>query len=150
LVGRISYAVPADVQVSFRIWPFLLIFMNTGAGLWMILAHSLFQDDKRVLRGMIVACAVQFALSAINAFGYLGRESSVLLSEAYPPVVRFIFGPLPIAMQAVFAFLALYWAARGWRSDLDEGRRLLRGLFLVVVGGLSFGISIAELLLFGE
>src|SRR5688572_23195384 len=121
LAGRISYAVPADVQVSFRIWPYLLIFMNMASGFLMILAHSLFQDDKRVPRWMIAACAVQFLLSAINALGYVGRESSVLQSEAYPAIVNFVFGPLPIAMQSVFALLALYWAARGWRIDVDEG-----------------------------
>jgi hypothetical protein len=88
LVGRISYAVPADVQVSFWIWPYLLIFMNMGSGFWMILAYSLFQDDKRVPRWMIVACAVQFLLSAINAFGYVGRNSSVLQSATYPAACR--------------------------------------------------------------
>src|ERR1700761_4299063 len=96
---------------------------------------------------MIVACAVQFLLSAINAFGYIHRDSSVLQSTTYPATVNFIFGPLPIAMQSAFAFLALYWAARGWRADLDEDRRVLRGLFLIVVGGLSFGISVTELCL---
>jgi AraC-like DNA-binding protein len=150
LVGRISYAVPADVQVSFWIWPYLLAIMNTGAGLWMILAYSLFQDDKRIPRWMIVACAVQFVLSAVNAFGYVGRDSSVLQSPTYPASVNFVFGPLPIAMQAVFAFLSLYWAARGWRADVDEGRRFLRGVFLIVVGSLSLGISVAELYLLGE
>ena len=149
LVGRISYAVPTDVQVSSEIWPVLLIFMNTGPGLWMILAYSLFQDDTRIPRWMIVACAVQFLLSAINAFGYVGHDSSVLQSATYPAIVRFIFGPLPIAMQSAFAFLALYWAARGWRADLDQGRRLFRGLFLIVVGGLLLGVSAAELYLFG-
>ncbi len=149
LVGRISYAVPADVQVQFRIWPFLLTFMNMGPGFWMILAYSLFQDDKRMPRWIIVAFAAQFLLSAINAFGYVGRTSSMLLSPEYPAIVNFVFGPLPIAMQSTFAFLALYWAARGWRVDLDESRRFLRALFLIVVGGLSFGISVAELYLFG-
>ena len=147
LLGRLSYAVPADVRVSFWIWPFLLVFMNIGSGFWMILAFSLFQDDKRIPRWMIVACAVQFLLSATNAFGYMNRDSSVLQSATYPASINFIFGPLPIAMQSAFAFLALYWAARGWRADLDEGRRVLRGVFLIVVGGLSFGISVAELCL---
>ncbi|MEO8315486.1 MAG: helix-turn-helix domain-containing protein [Pseudomonadota bacterium] len=149
LVGRLSYAVAAEVQVSFWIWPILLTLMNMGAGLWMILAYSLFQDDKRVPRWMIIAFAGQFLLSAINAFGYVGRDSSVLQSAAYPPVVNFVFGPLPIAMQSAFAFLALYWAARGWRGDLDDSRRVLRGLFLVVVGGLSLGITATEVYLFG-
>lgn len=148
LVGRTSYAVPVDVQLVFWIWPYLLILMNMGPGFWMILAYSLFQDDKRIPGWIIAAFAVQFLLSAINAFGYVGRASSVLLSDAYPPVVNFIFGPLPIAMQAAFAFLALYWAARGWRVDLDESRRFLRGLFVVAVSGLSFGITLAEFYLF--
>ena len=147
LVGRISYAVPADVQVSFSIWPYLLIGMNMGTGFWMILAYSLFQEDRRIPRWMIVAFAVQFLLSAINAFGYVGRESSVLQSPAYPPIVNLVFGPLPLAMQSAFAFVALYWAVRGWRVDLDESRRFLRGVFLIVVGGLSFGINATELYL---
>ena len=148
LLGRLAYAVPPNVQVSFWIWPFLLVFMNMGEGFWMILAFSLFQDGKRVPRWMLIACTVQFLLSAINAFGYIGRDSSVLQSAMYPASFNFIFGPLPIAMQSAFAFLALHWAARGWRADLDESRRVLRGLFLIVVGGLSFGISVAELCLF--
>jgi AraC-like DNA-binding protein len=147
LVGRISYAVPADVQVEFWTWPYLLVFMNVGTGFWMILAYSLFQDDRRIPRWMIAAFAVQFLLSAINAFGYVGRDSSVLQSPAYPAIVNFIFGPLPLAMQSAFALLALYWAAHGWRVDLDESRRFLRAVFLIVVGGLAFGINAAELYL---
>src|SRR5678809_834243 len=41
LLGRLSYAVPIEVQVHFWIWPFLLVLMNMGMGLWMILALSL-------------------------------------------------------------------------------------------------------------
>lgn len=147
VVGRLSYAVPEDVQVSFWIWPFLLVFMNLGTGLWMILAYSLFQDAKRMPRWMLGAFAVQALLSTVNAFGYVGRDSSVLQSDAYSATVNFVFGPLPIAMQSAFAVLALYWAVRGWRADLDEGRRVLRGVFLAVVGGLSFGINVTELYL---
>jgi AraC-like DNA-binding protein len=139
--------VPADVQVTFWVWPSLLVFMNLGTGLWMVLAHSLFQDERRIPRWMIGAFAVQAVLSTVNAFGYVGRDNSVLQSTAYPAIVNFIFGPLPLAMQSAFAVLALYWAARGWRGDLDESRRLLRALFLAVVGGLLFGINVTELYL---
>jgi AraC-like DNA-binding protein len=147
LIGRISYALPAEVQIQFSIWPWLNVLMNMGAGFWMILAYSLFQDDRRIPRWMIAAFSIQFLLSAINAFGYVGRDSSVLQSQAFPPVVNFVFGPLPLAMQIGFEFLALYWAIRGWRADLDERRRFLRGLFLIVVGGLLFGTGVTELYL---
>jgi len=147
LLGRLSYAVPADVQVHFHFWPWLLIVMNVGMGLWMILAYSLFQDEKRVPSWMIAAFVIQLLLSTLNAFGYVGRDSSVLQSAAYPTSVNIIFGPLPIAMQASFALLALYWTARGWRADLDESRRVLRRVFLLVFGLLSLGSSVAELLL---
>lgn len=150
LVGRISYALPADVQVEFWIWPYLLTFMNMASGFWMILAYSLFQDRKRTPPWMIAVFAVQVLLSAINAFGYVGRDSSVLQSEAYPAIVNFAFGPLPIAMESAFALLALYWAVRGWHVDLDASRRFLRALFLIGVGGLSFGISVTELYLLGS
>jgi AraC-like DNA-binding protein len=147
LVGRLSYAVPADVRLEFWIWPCLLVFMNMGTGFWMILAYSTFQDDRRIPRWMTVAFAVQLLLSAINAFAYGGRDSSVLQSPANPAFVNFIFGPLPLAMQSVFALLALYWAGRGWRDDMDDSRRFLRGVFLVAVGGLLFGVNLAELCL---
>lgn len=150
LVGRSSYAIPADVQVHFSIWPILLVLMNTGPGLWMILAHSLFRDDKRIPPWMIAAVTAQILLSAINAFGYIGRDSSALLSPAYPAAVNVVFGPLPLAMQSAFTLLVLYWAVRDWRSDLDERRRLLRALFLVAFAGLSFGVNTAELYLLGE
>ena len=58
--------------------------MNMGTGLWMILAYSLFRDDRRIPRWMIAAVAAQILLSAINAFGYVGRDSSALQSPAYP------------------------------------------------------------------
>lgn len=147
LIGRISYALPPEVQLQFAIWPWLNLCMNVGAGFWMLLAYSLFQDERRIPRWMVVAFAVQVLLSAINAFAYVGRDSSVLQSEAYPPVVNFIFGPLPLAMQVAFELLALFWAVRGWRVDLDESRRFLRGLFLIVVGGLLFGTGVVELYL---
>ena len=147
LVGRLSYAVPADVRLEFWIWPCLLVFMNMGTGFWMILAYSTFQDDRRIPRWMMVAFAVQLLLSAINAFAYVGRDSSVLQSPANPAFVNFIFGPLPLAMQSAFALLTLYWAGRGWREDMDESRRFLRGLFLIAVGGVLFGVNLAELCL---
>lgn len=86
LVGRLSYAVPADVQVGFS-WPYLLVFMNMGTGLRMILAYSLFQDDRRIPRWMIAAFAVQLLLSAINAFAYVDA-GSVLRSPAYMAEIR--------------------------------------------------------------
>lgn len=147
MLGRSSYAIPADVQVHFWIWPFLLVLMNMGTGLWMMLAYSLFRDDRRIPRWMIAAIAAQLLLSVINAFGYVGRETSALRSPASSATADFVFGPLPLAMQCAFAFLALYWAVREWRSDLDERRRVLRALFVVVGGGLLFGINAAELYL---
>lgn len=149
LVVRISYALPSEVQTHFSLWPYLAVFSNMGTGFWMILAYSLFQDTRRIPRWMIIAFAIQFLLSAINALGYLGHDSSVFQSRAYSPLVHFLFGPLPIAMQSAFSFIALYWAVRGWRVDLDEERRLLRGLFLIVVGGLLIGTNVTELFLLG-
>jgi AraC-like DNA-binding protein len=150
MVGRSSYAIPADVQVQFWIGPFLLVLMNMGTGLWMILAYSLFRDDRRIPRWMIAVIAAQLLLSAINAFGYVGRETGALrplASSTIGAIANFAFGPMPLAMQSAFAFLALYWAVREWRSDLDERRRVLRAVFVVVGGGLYFGINASELYL---
>lgn len=147
LLGRLSYAVPPAVQIHFFFWPLLLVFMNVGNGLWMLLAHHLFEEEKPFPRWMVAAFSVQVLLSAINALGYVGRSSSALQSADYPLLVNFLFGPLPIAMQAAFALQALRTAVSGWQGDLDESRRVLRGLFVIVFGGLFFGVSLIELYL---
>lgn len=145
LLGRLSYAVPPEVQVHFAAFPLLNLLMNMGAGFWMILAYTLFQDGARIPRWLIAAFVVQSILSAINALGYIGHSSSVFQSEAYPPGVNFVFGPLPIALQIGFEIVALFWALRGWRVDLDEARRVLRAVFVFLVGGLLFGTGVIEL-----
>lgn len=147
LFGRLSYAIPPEVQIHTNLWPFLLILMNAGMGLWMILAHQLFQDEKPIPRWIITAYAVQLSLSTVNAFGYIGRDNSILQSSDYPYIVNLLFGPLPIALQASFALLALYWTLRDWRADLDESRRLLRSAFLLVFGMTSLVGSLTELAL---
>ena len=86
LVGRLSYAVPADVQVTTTVWPFLLTFMNLGTGFWMILAYSLFQDQRRIPRWMIAAFAAQALLStAAGGHDGLGsRKGDYVVAWALP------------------------------------------------------------------
>ena len=76
LVGRLSYAVPADVQVTTSVWPFLLTFMNLGTGFWMILAYSLFQDQRRIPRWMIVCVRRRRLCSAPSTHSVTSVETA--------------------------------------------------------------------------
>ncbi|WOF75164.1 AraC family transcriptional regulator [Parvibaculaceae bacterium PLY_AMNH_Bact1] len=120
-----SNLIPAPYQVDPGGFLILLRFvMNLTPGLFMILAHSLFQDDKRFPRWLFAAFAVQ-----------------VLLEEPIPVALSidvalgdFLFETVPAVLQLIFTGLAMAWTIRNWRADMVGERRKLRILFLLVIG----------------
>ena len=140
MVARMGYAFGPALHVNFGLaWPVIAALMNMGTGFWMILCHSLFQEAKRFPRWLLVAFALQLGLSIAANLRPVAAFTS-LQGE-------FILGTLPLVMQVFFALCALYWIVRGWRADLVASRRLLRWVFLGLVGGLYLGINTAETLL---
>lgn len=140
MVARMGYAFGPELRVNFGVaWPLIGALMNTGTGFWMILCHSLFQEGKRFPRWLVWAFALQVTLSVAANLRPMALYNSLQGG--------FILGTLPLAMQVFFALCALYWIVNGWRADLVASRRLLRWVFLGVLGGLYLGINTAETLL---
>ena len=141
LVARMTYAFGPDLKFNFwPAWPVLGVLMNIGSGFWMILCHSLFQDSKRFPRWLLVVFGLQVCLSGVgNVYVLVYGDGSA----------GFLLGDLPIAMQIAFSLIALYWIVRGWRADLLESRRILRWVFLGLLGGLYLGVTTTELAING-
>lgn len=140
MVARLGYAFGPRLHVNFGLaWPLIGALMNTGTGFWMILCHSLFQEAKRFPRWLLWAFGLQVSLSVAANFRPMAQYNSLQGGS--------LLGTLPLVMQVFFAVCALYWIVTGWRADLVASRRLLRWVFLGVLGGLYLGINTAETLL---
>lgn len=124
LLGRqdYSYWIPAAYQVSVGILaPLFNIARNLTAGAFMVLCHTLFSEQKRFPRWLLLVLIVQ-----------------LLLEEPTRKIL-----PVPMAdtarigaslLQAVFVGFALYWTLADWRLDLVESRRRTRAFTLFVIG----------------
>jgi AraC-like DNA-binding protein len=109
---------------------------NLTPGLLMMLCHSLFQDESKVPRWLIVAFALQVLMEIVRA----------LPSAA--PALQYDFLQIgPALLQLLFVGFALYWMLRGWRADLVQARRRLRWIFLAIVGTFIFVAILLERLL---
>lgn len=97
---------------------------NLTPGLFMLLCHSLFQDNTKVPRVLLGAFVVQVLL----------EQPLQLLFPTVVPSNHFLFETLPALLQLVFSGFALYWTLRGWNADLIEPRRRMRWVYLVFVG----------------
>ncbi len=107
-------------------WLPMQFLMNTGAGCMMLLCYSLFEDRQRFPIWMLAAFAVQLCLSTARPV-FVPNEHAAINVAAIGEVTFFLFGSLPILMQMIFGMIAVFWIVAGWRADLVESRRLLRG-----------------------
>jgi AraC-like DNA-binding protein len=124
-----AYWIPPEFQIHLgAAAPLLDVGRNLTPGLFMLLCHSLFQDDAKVPRVLLFAFAVQVLL----------EQPLQLLFPSVVPNNHFIFETLPALLQLVLSGFALYWTLRGWQSDLIEPRRRLRWVYIVFVGFFLF------------
>lgn len=130
-----------DLGVAY--WP-MHVMMNTGAGVWMILCHSLFQDAKRFPRWVFAIFIVQVLLSALRPV-LLPGGFATLDQVGFDDLNYLLFGSLPLVLQSAFGLAALYWIFKGWRVDLVESRRMMRWFFLGGVSFMYFGVTALEL-----
>ena len=130
LLARQEYAPfqPAAFRTEVGGWASALnLARNAGPGLFMVLAHRLFQDNKPVPRWLLALFGLQLLLEVI----------------AYP------HGPTPLRaspalLQLLFGGAALLWTVSHWRDDLVEARRRERLIVFVV---LAFNMVASSLLL---
>lgn len=120
-----GYWIPSPLQVDVGGWaPLLNIGRNGAPGLYMLLCYSLFQEGRRFPRWLLALFVLQLLL----------EEPVHLLVAPGAPLERPLTETVPSLLQALFIGFALFWTLADWRSDLVETRRLLRALFLVVIG----------------
>jgi AraC-like DNA-binding protein len=132
-----SFFIPAayDIDVGVLAAPMNLL-RNMTPGLFMVLCHSLFREGSRLPRWLPAAFLVQCLL----------EEPVPLLLGAHAAQ----YDPLkvvPASLQLLFVAYGLYWTLSDWRADLVEDRRLLRKIFIVIVGTFVFAMVLGERLL---
>ena len=144
LLGEMSMP---RVDAAYRLQPgawgvFLNLGSNATPGVFMLYCHRTFQDDRKAPWPLSLLLVAQLVLDHLNYRAY--RPSPFLAVEADSTLVQWLIGPVPDVVQLFFAALALYWTARGWRSDLVENRRLLRWVIVGVQAMLLLVIVVLE------
>jgi AraC-like DNA-binding protein len=130
-----AYWIPDAYQLHVGLLRFPLhIARNLTSGLLMLLCFSLFQDELKFPRWLIVAFALQVLMEAVNALRSFGETTS---QHDFLQVA-------PALLQLLFVGFALYWMLRGWRADLVEVRRRLRLMFSIIVGVFIFAAILLE------
>lgn len=125
-----GYWIAEPYRLDVGYWePVLNVGRNLGPALLMLLCHSLFQEPRRVSRGLLGLVVVQVLL----------EEPVHVLVGTDTPTQRLLTEAAPGLLQALFAGLAVYWTVAGWSADLVETRRRMRVVVLAVIGVLMFG-----------
>ncbi|MDP1930066.1 MAG: helix-turn-helix domain-containing protein [Gammaproteobacteria bacterium] len=116
--------------------------INSIPGLFMLYCYYVFQDGARAPRWLIALLVVELILDHLNYRSF--RPSPFLSVQNDSSLTQFLLGSVPDFIQLFFAAFAVYWTARGWRSDLVESRRFLRWVIVSVQGGLILMIVFLE------
>jgi AraC-like DNA-binding protein len=109
---------------------------NMTPGLFMLLCHSLFREGSRLPRWLLATFVVQCLLEEPVPLLLGSRAAQYDLLEVVPAL-----------LQLVLVGYGLHWTLSGWRADLVEDRRRLRGIFLAIVGSFVFAMVLGERLL---
>ncbi|MEX0739530.1 MAG: helix-turn-helix domain-containing protein [Pseudohongiella sp.] len=145
MVATMQYHSNPEFRINLSAyWLPLQILMNMGAGCIMILCYSLFQDMKRFPRWILGVYGIQVLLSALRPL-FVSNNLAEIDIESIGVINYFIFGTLPIQLQALFVLAAAFWVVKGWKADVIESRRLLRRVFVIALILFSLGSLVSEL-----
>src|SRR5262245_35298424 len=139
LLARQDYAfwipAPYEIDVGAFASPLNLL-RNMTPGLFMVLCHWLFREERRIPRWLLAAFALQCLLEEPVPLLLGARASQYDLLEVTPAL-----------LQLVFVVYGIFWTVSGWRADLVDDRRSLRAVFLLIVGTFVFAVIFGERLL---
>lgn len=128
VLGRYQYgywiAEPFQIALSPFSESILNLLRNAGAGVLMLLSHSMLRDGKRLPKTLLVLFFLQLLM----------EEPIHLLIGPGFPAERVLTEIVPTLLQSVFIGWAIFWIVAEWPSDLIESRRSVRFLFLLIVG----------------
>jgi len=126
LVSTMQYQSNPQFRIDLSAyWLPMQFLMNTGSGALMILCHSMFQDQNRFPRWLLALLVIQLSISTVRPIFVPNELAQIDVNEIGAEVL-FMFGSLPILMQAFFALTGGYWVIKGWKIDVVEDRRILR------------------------
>jgi AraC-like DNA-binding protein len=137
--SRYAYGplIPEPYRFDLGDWRFPIQFMmNSTPGLFMVMTFTLFSDEKRFPRWLIALFVLQLVLDIPSLHVVSADGMGQLLLQN-----------LPAVLQLTLVGVGLYWTVKDWRNDVVETRRLLRLVFIAVVGVMTFGVTLIERLL---
>lgn len=117
---------------------------NSIPGMFMLFCHAVFQEGKKFPRWLGIAFAAQMFIEQALHRSYNAGLLGTLNGWGESTLVQFLFFPLPDLLMLTFTAYAVYWTIKDWRNDLVEDRRLIRWVFLGVLGSAIFVIVILE------
>lgn len=131
LVSMSLSSIPAPFRLDPGAWWLLLVLASTATpGVFMLYCFYYFEDHGKPARSLLAL--LFFGLSLTLVSFQFPAVYSWLASVAGEGVATGVLQTLPNLIQLLFAALAMYWVARGWREDLVESRRLLRSIVVSI------------------
>jgi AraC-like DNA-binding protein len=140
LLGRqeFGYWIPPAFRVDLGGWAWLFdLARNLTPGLFMLLCFSVFVEERRFPRWLLILAAIQLCLD---------EPGRAFIPQTWR-YTHLATQTVPALLQMLFASIALYWTAVEWRADLVEARRSARMAVLAVGGGLIVASGFSQVLI---
>lgn len=138
------YAVDPNYRFNFTAPTRFLTWLMPNAipGLLMLFCYSLFQESGKLPRLLIAALIFQLFLvtTRLLVYEFSFQPPAFFAND----IVRQSINMLINLMLLGFSAGAVFWTVKDWRNDLVEGRRILRGFFIVILSVITLAVVLFE------
>ncbi len=137
------HTVPEAYRINLTYLSFLLDCIPAAIPpLFMMYCLSIFQENKRIPWWLVGAFIFHMVLLStwVLVYDYLSPTPSLFATRAVNTVGNYLIDFMLLA----FSLGAVYWTVKDWRNDLIEGRRILRWLFVSLLGIIIFLVVVSE------
>lgn len=137
------HAVDTAYRIDYQDFAYIVrIAPSAAPGLFLILSHRVFQENLKFPLFLAPLVIAQFAVSAFAQVNFIVLDEPMEISKN--ALFENVLFPATRYLLLLVTSIGLYWVATGWRDDLVESRRVLRGLVLGVVSTLMFIVVLSE------
>jgi AraC-like DNA-binding protein len=138
------YWIESAYRIDYSPIKFLIRIAPTAIpALFMMFCHTIFQEQQKFPRWLAIVFALQMALWC--ATWVLAYDSVTLTFLPFSKQSILLVGNQIINLSLLgFSAGGVYWTIKDWRNDLIEGRRILRWLFVSVMGLIIFTVVLSE------